>query len=126
MLLDTPVLLWWLADSSRLTSTARDIVVNETNEVLVSAASAWEISTKMRKGNTSKNDPSLTEIMHHVTQQGFLELPINMEDAKRAGRLPETGQDPFDRMLASQALLRNLVLLSADEGFDYLGVNRVW
>ncbi|MCY4144279.1 MAG: type II toxin-antitoxin system VapC family toxin [Gammaproteobacteria bacterium] len=125
-LLDTHALLWWLSDSHQMTNASREIVGNENNEIFVSAASAWEISTKIRIGRLAQVEFSLVDILHHVAMQGFLEMPISMEDAWSAGRLPGPHRDPFDRMLAAQALLRNLAFLSVDKVFDSFGVNRVW
>lgn len=126
VLLDTHALLWWLSDSHQLTNASRELVGNENNDIFVSAASAWEISTKIRIGRLAQVEFSLVDIMHHVAMQGFSELPISMKDAWSAGRLPGLHRDPFDRMLAAQALLRNLAFLSVDKVFDSFGVNRVW
>ena len=120
-LLDTHALLWWIADSGRLSDIARRVIANETNEIYVSAASAWEISTKFRLGRLPGS-----EVARCVASQGFEELPIGFADAERAGRLPGPHRDPFDRMLIAQALARDLAIVSTDAAFDRYGVNRVW
>ena len=126
VLLDTHALLWWMADSRRLSPTAHQSIANEANDVLVSAASAWEISTKFRIGKLPGGETIASDIAGRVTQQGFTALAIDLADAERAGRLPGPHRDPFDRMLIAQALARGLPVVSVDEIFDRYGVNRVW
>ena len=126
VLLDTHALLWWMADSRRLSATAHQSIANEANDVLVSAASAWEISTKFRIGKLPGGETVASDIAGRVTQQGFAALAIDLADAERAGRLPGPHRDPFDRMLIAQALARGLPVVSVDEIFDRYSVNRVW
>ncbi len=125
-LLDTHALLWWLADSERLSVPARRTIADESNEILVSAASAWEIATKFRLGRLEASGAVALDIAGAVASQGFEELAISVADAERAGRLPGPHRDPFDRMLIAQALSRDLVIVSIDTAFDPYGVNRHW
>ena len=125
-LLDTHALLWWIADSGRLSDTAHRVISNETNDICVSAASAWEISTKFRLGRLPGSEVVASDFARCVASQGFEELPIGFADAERAGRLPGPHRDPFDRMLIAQALARDLAIVSIDAAFDRYGVNRVW
>ncbi len=125
-LLDTHALLWWLADSERLSVPARRTIADESNEILVSAASAWEIATKFRLGRLEASGAVALDIAGAVASQGFEELTISVADAERAGRLPGPHRDPFDRMLIAQALSRDLVIVSIDRAFDRYGVNRHW
>ncbi|WP_425154957.1 type II toxin-antitoxin system VapC family toxin [Candidatus Palauibacter sp.] len=126
VLLDTHAFLWWLADSGRLSRPARRVIADETNDIMVSAASAWEIATKYRIGRLPGSETVALDVVGHIAGQGFRELPISVTDAERAGRLPGPHRDPFDRMLAAQALVRGLSLVSADAVFDRYGVARVW
>ncbi len=126
VLLDTHALLWWMADSRRLSGAAHQSIANEANDVLVSAASAWEISTKFRIGQLPGGETVASAIASRVTHQGFAALAIDLADAERAGRLPGPHRDPFDRMLIAQALARGLPVVSVDEIFDRYGVNRIW
>ena len=126
VLLDTHALLWWMADSRRLSGAAHQSIANEANDVLVSAASAWEISTKFRIGKLPGGETVASDIAGRVTHQGFTALAIDLADAERAGRLPGPHRDPFDRMLIAQALARGLPVVSVDEIFDRYGVNRIW
>ena len=126
LLLDTHAFLWWLAGSRRLSRSARRAIEDEANDVLVSAASAWEITTKHRLGKLPEADPVVLDISGTIASQRFEELPISVDDAGRAGRLPGPHRDPFDRVLAAQALARDLVVVSTDAVFDRYAVRRLW
>ena len=125
-LLDTHAFLWWIADSKRLSSIAHRAIEDETNNIVVSAASAWEIATKFRLGRLPEGEAVAGDVAGSVASQGFGELTISVADAERAGRLPGLHRDPFDRMLIAQALARDLVIVSIDTAFDRYGVNRLW
>ena len=94
--------------------------------MLVSAASAWEISTKHRLGKLPSAEAVARNIAGAIADQGFDELPVTVGDAERAGALPGSHRDPFDRMLIAQALARNLAFISNESLFDRYGVRRVW
>ena len=126
VLLDTHAFLWWIADSEKLSTTARDTIADELNDIAVSAASAWEIATKFRLGKLPGCEVVAVDVAGHIRRQGFEELAIDVADAERAGRLPGPHRDPFDRMLAAQALARESPVVSADPVFDGLGVIRLW
>ncbi len=126
VLLDTHAFLWWLADSGRLSGPARRAIADETNDIVVSAASAWEITTKYRLGRLPEGDVAAFDVAGSIARQGFEELTIGVADAERAGRLPGPHRDPFDRMLIAQALARDLAVVSVDTVFDRYGVNRLW
>ena len=126
VLLDTHALLWWLADSVQLSRTAYSMISDESNDIIVSAASAWEIATKYRLGKLPEAEATALDLAGAISQQGFEELAITVADAERAGHLPGPHRDPFDRMLIAQALERELMVVSIDSAFDAYGVNRVW
>lgn len=125
-LLDTHAFLWWIADSRRLSGPARGVIADESNDIVVSAASAWEIATKFRIGKLPGCEAVAVDIAGHIAGQGFEELAIGVADAERAGHLPGTHRDPFDRMLAAQALARGFPVVSIDPVFDGFGVIRLW
>ena len=125
-LLDTHTFLWWMTDSRRLSETAHRAISDEANEVLISAVSAWEITTKHRLGKLPGADLIAADVTGAIANQGFGELAITVEAAARAGALPGHHRDPFDRMLIAQALARDLVLISIDPLFDRYGVHRLW
>ena len=126
VLLDTHALLWWVADSRRLSERARAAISNEANDVVVSAVSAWEIATKHRLGRLPEADGLAGDIRGAIVGQGFSELPISIADAERAGRLPGPHRDPFDRLLIAQALGHDLAIVSNEKPFDRYGAPRLW
>ncbi|MYA32580.1 MAG: type II toxin-antitoxin system VapC family toxin [Gemmatimonadales bacterium] len=126
LLLDTHAFLWWIADSGRLSRKVRRLIADETNDIAVSAASAWEIATKHRIGRLPGGEAVALDVAGRIASQGFSELPISVSDGERAGRLPGPHRDPFDRMLAAQALARGLPIISIDGVFDRYGLNRLW
>lgn len=126
LLLDTHAFLWWLAGSSRLPLAARRAIADESNHVLVSAASAWELTTKHRLGKLPGADAIADRITDAIAEQGFEELPITVDDAARAGALPGPHRDPFDRMLIAQSQSHALTIISTDAEFDQYGVRRIW
>ena len=125
-LLDTHTLLWWVVDSARLSNTAFRFIADESNDIVVSAASAWEIATKHRIGKLPEARVVAADIAGYIAGQGFEALAIGVADAERAGRLPGHHRDPFDRMLIAQALGHDLAIVSVDTEFDRYGVNRLW
>ena len=126
VLLDTHAFLWWMADSERLSGTAHQLIADHANDIVVSAASAWEVATKFRIGKLPNGEAVATDIASHIADQGFEELPISVSDAERAGRLPGPHRDPFDRMIIAQALAHGLVVVSIDAALDPYGVTRLW
>ena len=124
--MDTHTFLWWMTDSRRLSETVRRAIADEANEVLISAASAWEITTKHRLGKLPGADLIAADVAGAIANQGFDELAITVDDASRAGALPGPHRDPFDRMLIAQALTHNLVFISNESLFDRHGVRRLW
>lgn len=125
LLLDTHALLWWLAGDGRLTRAARAGIQNSHNTVLVSAASAWEITTKHRLGKLDAS--ALADGLGPVLlSQSFQPLGITLEHAERAGALGGAHKDPFDRMLIAQAQAERLTVVSNETAFDGYGIARLW
>ena len=125
-LLDTHALIWWAGSDSRITPALRHRLDDPEEEVFVSAASAWEIATKVRLGKLRPPDALLQDFLQAVEDLGFLALPISLRHGYDAGMLPGSHRDPFDRMLAAQARAEDLVLVSADPAFRTLGVSTFW
>jgi PIN domain nuclease of toxin-antitoxin system len=122
LLLDTHALLWWATLDPGL---SRKAIADDTTEVFVSAASAWEIATKVRLGKLQWPVTAGT-VNTYVVTQGFRALPISLEHAQRAGQLQMGHRDPFDRMLIAQAQMEDLWLVSNEDTFDSMGVRRYW
>jgi PIN domain nuclease of toxin-antitoxin system len=126
LLLDTHAFLWWLSGDDRLSEKARAALADDTNGIFVSAASAWEISTKHRIGKLEGVAAVVADVTGAISSQGFSALPIGVQHGQLAGSLPGAHRDPFDRMLIAQALLENLLLVSNESLFDSFGVHRFW
>ena len=126
LLLDTHAFIWWFAGSEQLPLSARRLIEGDDNDVLISAAAAWEIETKHRKGKLPEAESLVRDMTGAIAGQDFEELAVTVDDAARAGALPGPLRDPFDRMLIAQALSRNLVLISNESLFDRYGVRRLW
>jgi PIN domain nuclease of toxin-antitoxin system len=125
-LLDTYAFLWWVTDDHHLSPVVRALIADGNNEILVSAASAWEIATKHRLGKLPQAGPLVVDFAREVQRQGFVALPITLGHAQIAGSLAGAHRDPFDRMLIAQAQEEKLALLSLDRVFDEFGIVRVW
>ena len=126
VLLDTHAFLWWVEASPYLVATAHRVIADEANDIVVSAASAWEIATKYRIGKLPEAEAVATNVADCIANEGFEALSVSVADAERAGRLPGIHRDPFDRMLIAQALGHELVIVSIDRTFDRYGVSRLW
>jgi PIN domain nuclease of toxin-antitoxin system len=121
LLLDTHALLWWLEDSVELSADARDRIADGSNEVVVSAASAWEMAIKQATGKLRVPDDLVAALEASV----LATLPITFDHALRAGSLPPHHQDPFDRMLIAQAMIEGLTIVTRDPHFEPYGVPRL-
>ena len=126
LLLDTHAFLWWIEGNRRLPTRVRRAIQHERNDKFVSAASAWEITTKFRLGKLPEASELAPNVASAIADEGFAELTITVEDGARAGALPEIHRDPFDRILVAQAILGDLTLVSGDALFDRYGVRRFW
>lgn len=126
LLLDTCSLIWATMSPAALTQQARDTLANESNDILVSAASAWEIATKVRLGKLPGAEKLEQNFLAVLDEAGYTQLPIDTAWALRAGRLRAEHKDPFDRMIAAQALALDIAILSPDEQLDLFGVRRIW
>jgi len=125
-LLDTHTLLWAFTASSSLSARARRLIEDGSNEILVSAVSAWEIGTKVRLGKLPTGEELISDFSFYLKQLGVEALPISIEHALRAGRLPGEHRDPFDRMLIAQAQAEDIPILSNDRIFDEYHIQRIW
>ena len=126
LLLDTHALIWWLAGDAALSGPAHAAIDNEANSVLVSAASAMEITTKFRLGKLPLAALLAQDFEAIVAAQGFTELSISVRHARLAGEMNIAHKDPFDRLLIAQAQADGLVLISNEALFDGFAVQRLW
>jgi len=126
LLIDTHALLWWLSDDPSLSAAARRAMAETSNVLLVSAASAWEIATKVRLGRLPGAAELAADFQGFMLREGFTTLDITADHGIRAGFLPGPHKDPFDRMLISQAQAENVPIVTNERTFETYGVRRVW
>jgi PIN domain nuclease of toxin-antitoxin system len=126
LLLDTHAIIWWLEGNARLSSRVRAMIETPPDTILASAASAWEIATKVRLGKLPNMTAYAGRLAEILQSQRFGPLDVSVRHADRAGALPGPLRDPFDRMLIAQAQLEGLTLVSNERVFDRYGINRVW
>ncbi|WP_216904589.1 type II toxin-antitoxin system VapC family toxin [Synechococcus sp. CCY 9618] len=126
LLLDTHALLWWLVEPERLSSPAQKAIGNPAAAVFVSAASGWEIATKARLGKLPGAEGLLEDLPSLLQQQGFQPLAVLLHHGVRAGSYQQTHRDPFDRLLAAQAELEGLQLVSIDPALASFPCRLLW
>ena len=126
VLVDTHAFFWWVTDDKKLSTRAREVIADQTNEVMISAVLAWELATKVRFSKWPEAVDLATNIDRIIDANDFTPLPITMTHARTAGFLPARHRDPFDRMLAAQSQVERISLLSADPVFAALGVQVMW
>lgn len=126
VLLDTCTVIWATLSPSSLSPKARETIVDEANVILVSAASAWEIATKVRLGKLPGAEKLERDYLDVMEDAGYTLLAIDTESALRAGRLAAEHRDPFDCIIAAHALALDIPVLSPDPLLDPFGVRRVW
>ena len=113
LLIDTQIFIWAVMDSPKLGLKAREIILSA-DEVIVSAASIWEIAIKTKIGKL-EGDPA--EFVEAIATSGFRELKISGVHSAKVHELPLHHRDPFDRILIAQALEENLTILTHDHAF---------
>ena len=126
LLLDTHSFLWFINGSAQLTGRARTLIEDLNNENFVSAASLWEIAIKVSIGKLGLAEPFAAFIPHQLQVNAMSLLPIKLEHLAKLVELPRHHGDPFDRLLATQALFELMVLVSSDAKLDPYGVQREW
>ena len=125
VLLDTCTVIWATLSPSSLSREAREVIADEGNVILVSAASAWEIATKVRLGKLPGAEKLERDYLDVMEDAGYILLDLDTESALRAGRLVAEHRDPFDRMIAAQALGLDIPVLSTDPLLDQFGIRRI-
>jgi PIN domain nuclease of toxin-antitoxin system len=126
LLLDTHTLLWFLAGDSKLSGTARALVEDDGNDILVSVGTLWEIAIKVSLGKLGMSRPFEEVFPAQLDANEILVLPISTTHLQRVVSLPFHHRDPFDRLLAAQAMSEEVPLVSRDPAFDAYGLQRLW
>ena len=126
VLLDTHAFIWFVLDDPKLSGTAKTLIEDPSTDVLVSPASYWEIAIKVRQKRLDLLAP-YADFMHRgLVGNDFDVLHIEPRHCEHTILLPLHHKDPFDRLLAAQALVEGLPIVSVDVKFDQYGVQRVW
>jgi PIN domain nuclease of toxin-antitoxin system len=125
-LLDSHVLLWWWFEPERLSQSVQILLADPATTVLVSAASVWELSLKHHQGKLPELQQAIGDLPGLLQADGFQPLPIALAHGLRAGAYHKPHRDPFDRMLAAQAELERLVLLTADPQLSTFPCHTLW
>jgi PIN domain nuclease of toxin-antitoxin system len=126
ILLDTHAVLWWNVDDDRLSDAARDVIRDGGNEVVVSAASVWEIAIKSAKGRLDLPTPVDRYIDDRLRRNRWSPLAIDHRHVIRAASLPGYHRDPFDRALIAQAQIEGLPILTTDAAITRYDVETIW
>ncbi|WP_375395389.1 type II toxin-antitoxin system VapC family toxin [uncultured Sphingomonas sp.] len=126
LLLDTHAALFWWSGSAKLGVAARDAIADADAAIFVSAASAWEVATKFRIGKLDDIGDPVEHYPRLMAHHGFETLGITMVHGLRAGAMPGTHRDPFDRLIAAQALIEDLTVITRDREIAKFGCKVLW
>lgn len=125
-LLDSHAIIWYVDQDHLLSATAHAAITDPRNELLISAASVWEIAIKTGLGKLSLSDSYKKWMTRALTDLRARLLPITIDYSDEQANLPNHHGDPFDRMLISQALVESIPIISGDAILDQYGVTRIW
>ena len=126
LLLDTHAFLWFLLDDPQLSSTARALVVDPTNDIEVSPATYWEIAIKISLGKYELPEPYGLFIEREMATNNFRILPIEPKHTAALINLPFHHRDPFDRLMIAQAIVERIPIATVDVAFDAYPITRLW
>lgn len=126
LLLDTQTFLWWVQDAPALSAKAHAAIAKPENDCLLSLASCWEMAIKLSLGKLKLPTTIDRFIPEQLALNGFQQLSIDFRHVVCVTRLPWHHRDPFDRLLAAQALEEGIAVVSADHIFRRYGVRRIW
>lgn len=126
LLLDTHTLIWWTQNDRKLSVVARALILDIENTIYVSPVTAMEICTKVRIGKLGEARALAERFSAHMAEEGFVEVPLKFEHAEMAGCFAAANNDPWDRLLAAQARLEGLTLVSCDAKLSGFDVATIW
>jgi PIN domain nuclease of toxin-antitoxin system len=126
LLIDTHTLFWSVEAPSKVSATAMAALQPLANDVLLSAATIWEVAIKVGLGKLTLSMPYRDWMDKAVADLKLTILPVTVEYAERQSTLPPHHKDPFDRLLVAQALVENIPIVSVDVTFDLYGITRTW
>jgi len=125
-LLDSHAFIWWVLDMPNLSDDCREILADGANEIMLSVASAYEITYKATQGRLTLPDEPAEYLRSRLIANGFESLPVDLPHALRAATLPRIHGDPIDRLLVAQAQIEGLALLTADPAIGRYDVETIW
>jgi PIN domain nuclease of toxin-antitoxin system len=126
LLIDAHSLIWALDDPSRLSVVAASALQDPANQLLLGTGTVWELSIKVGLKKLALSLPLRPWLEKAITDLGLNLLPITLDHAERQAMLPFHHRDPFDRLLAAQAMIEKVSIVSADAILDQYGIHRVW
>jgi PIN domain nuclease of toxin-antitoxin system len=126
LLLDTHAFLWFIGGDEHLSPVARGLIADETNDVLLSVASLWEMAIKVSLGKLHLSAPFESLIPEQLALNAIDLLPITFAHTARVAMMPFHHRDPFDRLLVAQSLVERMPLVSNEALFDAYSVQRIW
>jgi PIN domain nuclease of toxin-antitoxin system len=125
VLLDTCSALWYFSGNDEIPQTARDIILNSDNTILISIASIWEVAIKISIGKLSI-DGGIEGFIEAIEDEGFALLEVKIEHIMAVKDLPFHHRDPFDRMLIAQAITEGVSIMTTDSDVLKYNINQVW
>lgn len=126
VLLDTHAVIWWVDQDGQLGDVARETIAEPSNDLLVSAATIWEISIKCGLGKLTLSLPLRDWMSQAIVDLRASILPVTIEYAATQSELPAHHSDPFDRLLIAQAKVESIPIISRDGSFDDYNIDRLW
>jgi PIN domain nuclease of toxin-antitoxin system len=126
VLLDTCAFLWLVTDDPQASELAKEIFLNNDNELFLSAVTGFEISVKYSLGKLHLTEPPKEFIANRIRANALIELPVSMIHALALQNMPQHHKDPFDRLLVAQAMVNQIPLLSADQQLSAYEIERLW
>jgi PIN domain nuclease of toxin-antitoxin system len=126
LLIDTQAFLWFAGNDPKLSTVARGLIEDPSNDLLLSAASVWELAIKLSIGKLRLSEPLKPFLQRQLPANAIDPLPVLQEHAEHVVTLPFHHRDPFDRLLVAQCLIENLPIISIDGVLDAYGVVRYW
>lgn len=125
-LLDTHTFLWFISDSPHLSTSARTMIEDGANEIVLSLASVWEMAIKFSVGKLELPGPFDSYLAEQIRVNELGTLDINFAHVAVLADLPFHHRDPFDRLLIAQAIVEGIPIIGADSAFDAYAVRRIW
>lgn len=126
VLVDTQAIIWFSSNDALLSKAARETIENPNNECYVSIASYWEMSIKINLGKLDIHGLSLEEFIAEVAAANFKVLYLQESYILQNEKLSLHHQDPFDRIIISQAIIENMPIITSDEMFNLYPIQRIW